>query len=489
MNLRFHPAFLLLVAAVVLFIGFRLGISWNAGLDPGHAEHAGGESSAAAHREVLYWYDPMVPNQRFDKPGKSPFMDMDLVPRYADEAAQAQVRIDPGVQQNLGIRTSEVKAGHLESDITVPGTLTWDLRHEAVVAARVEGLVERVDVRAPFTAVRRGQRLALMRAPQWSSAAAETRALDAAQSPAARSLRDASRQRLRALGLPGNASGSGTLALLAPHDGVVSEVLVREGETVAAGAPLFRVARLDTLWLEAAIPQADAARLAAGLAVEARVDARPGEVFAGHVESLLPQVDAASRTQPARIVLDNQDGRLAPGMFARVTLIPPAGPRVALIPTDALVSTGSDSRVIVQRHDGSFAPVRVQPGRSAGGTTEILSGLAEGDRVVTSGQFLIDSEASLSGALERLATPSPDHSTMDHSTMDHSTMDHSTMDHSAMDHSTMDHSAMDHSAMDHSSHRANPALQPGAVERDDAQGHVDHVDHVDHANHGKDPTP
>lgn len=461
MSLRLHPALLILAAAAVLFVGFRLGLSWDTAHDPDHAGHTVAEAPPAdAQRKVLYWYDPMVPNQRFDRPGKSPFMDMDLVPRYADESAQAQVRIDPGVQQNLGIRSAEVRIGTLEADITVPGTLTWDRRRESVVTARVEGLVSQVDVRAPFTAVRRGQRLALMLAPQWSSAVAEARALDAAQSPAALAVQAASRQRLRALGLPGDINGTGTLALIAPHAGVVSEVLVREGETVAAGAPLFRITRLDTLWLEAAVPQALAARLAPGAAVQARVDARPGEIFPGRIEALLPQVDPASRTQTARIVLDNSEGRLAPGMFARVTLTPGPGARVTLIPGDALISTGSDSRVIVQRHDGRFEPVRVQPGRSAGGQTEILSGLAAGDWVVTSGQFLIDSEASLSGALERLAAPVADHA--------------------------IHAQPMDHSTMDHSGHGLNAGASPDAVERPSA---VDRTDHADHAGHGQDPNP
>jgi len=490
MTLRLHPLLLILLALALLGAGALLGRGWNA--DPGDAADTAVAPGAGGEREVLYWYDPMVPDQRFDKPGKSPFMDMDLVPRYADQAAQSQVRIEPSMQQNLGIRSAEVKLGTLEGDISAPGTLTWDRRREAVVAARVDGLVSQVDVRAPFTAVRRGQRLALMLAPQWSSAAAEARALDAAQSPAARALHDASRQRLRALGLPGAGAGSGALALRAPHDGVVSEVLVREGETVAAGTPLFRVASLDTLWLEAAIPQGDAARLTAGAPVTARVDALPGERFTGHIESLLPQIDAASRTRPARIVLDNAEGKLAPGMFAKVQLSPQAAAPAALIPSDALISTGRDSRVIVQRKDGAFEPRRVQVGRSAGGQTEILAGLQPGDWVVTSGQFLIDSEASLSGALERLAPPTSDHaghamdhSSMDHSSMDHSSMDHSSMDHSSMDHSSMDHSSMDHSSMDHGSHgergdavAPEPAREPEPEHSD--SGHHHHAGHAGH---------
>jgi Cu(I)/Ag(I) efflux system membrane fusion protein len=141
--------------------------------------------------------------------------------------------------------------------------------------------------------------------------------------------------------------------------------------------------------------------------VSATVNALPGRTFAGEVEALLPQVDPGSRTQRARIVLHNTDGVLVPGMFVEITLRSDQRAQVPLIPTDALVATGSDSRVIVVASDGSFEPVHVVIGRSAGGKTEILSGLKGGERIVTSGQFLIDSEASLTGALDRLTTDAP----------------------------------------------------------------------------------
>jgi len=192
------------------------------------------------------------------------------------------------------------------------------------------------------------------------------------------------------------------VTLRAPSDGVVSEVLVREGQAVAAGTPLFRINGVETVWLEAAIPQAGAAALRAGAPIEATVSALPGKIFGGEVEALLPPVDATSRTLRARSVVRNPDGLLAPGMFADVSLRADPGTSVPLVPTEALIATGSDSRVIVQDADGRFRAVRVRSGRSGDGRTEILAGLEGGERVVVSGQFLIDSEASLSGALERL---------------------------------------------------------------------------------------
>ncbi|MBN8214243.1 MAG: efflux RND transporter periplasmic adaptor subunit [Xanthomonadales bacterium] len=394
----------MLLAIGLLAIGLFAG-NWWARHDAAHGKGRGADSGSTADtRKALYWFDPMVPDQHFDKPGKSPFMDMQLVPKYADEVTSSGVRIASGVQQNVGIRTAPVETGTLASEIRVPGTLTWDLRQEFVVSARVEGIVTRVEVKAPFEPVRRGQTLATLLAPEWSTALAEAQALSDARSASARELRSAAQQRLRVLGVSGR-SGSGGVALTAPSDGVVSEVLIREGQTVMAGTPLFRINGTATLWLEAAIPQAGVAGIRPGTPVEAMIDALPGQTFTGEVEALLPQIDSISRTQRARVVLRNPQGQLVPGMFAELRLRPEGGQAVPLVPNEALIATGTDSRVIVVGTDGAFQPVHVRTGRSSGGKTEILAGLQGGERVVVSGQFLIDSEASLSGALQRLQAP------------------------------------------------------------------------------------
>jgi membrane fusion protein, copper/silver efflux system len=394
------------LATGLLAVGLFAG-RWWARQEAGHGKDLAGTASTADAHKALYWYDPMMPDQHFDKPGKSPFMDMQLVPKYPDETAGGGVRIAADMRQNVGLRTAVVGTGTLASTLRVPGTLTWDLRQEAMVSARVEGIVTRVMVKAPFEPVRRGQALATLLAPEWSSALAEAQALGDARSASARELRSAAQERLRVLGVSGHGGRSG-VALLAPSDGVVTEVLVREGQTVMPGMPLFRINGTATLWLEAAIPQASVAGIRSGTPVEVTIGAAPGQTFKGEVERLLPVVDALSRAQRARIVLRNPDGLLAPGMFAEVTLQAAAGVPVPLIPSEALIATGDDSRVIVQTATGAFRPVRVRTGRSSGGRTEILAGLSGGERVVVSGQFLIDSEASLSGALARMdEAPAP----------------------------------------------------------------------------------
>ena len=406
----------MLGAVAALGLGLLLGF-WLRG--PGDGPSASGAPgtngmpAAETGREVLYWYDPMVPDQKFDRPGKSPFMDMDLVPRYADESQGAgSVQVDPATMQSLGVRTATVERGQLASGLVVPGTIAWDQRSAWQVSAQAAGVLSRLHVRTPFEPVREGQPLAELIAPEWSAAAAEYRALADASSPQARDLRAASRDRLRALGMDeaqirriGQADAGPTVVLRAPADGVVSAIEVREGQQVAPGMPLLTVNGLDTVWVDAAVPQAQAATVSAGMPVQATVSGFPGETFHGKVEALLPSVEPGTRTQTARVVLDNPRHRLAPGMFAELQFAGATGEAHPLIPDDALIATGSDARVIVAEGAGRFRPVRVRTGRSAGGMTEVLAGLEGGEEVVVSGQFLIDSEASLSGALERLGAP------------------------------------------------------------------------------------
>jgi membrane fusion protein, copper/silver efflux system len=395
-----HRILAITAVSVALMGALGIGYWWGHSREDASATNSG---TPSAERKAVYWYDPMVPDQHFEKPGKSPFMDMQLVPKYADEVTAGGISIAPDVRQNLGVRTIVVKRGRLAAAVRVPGTIGWDLRQERVVSARVDSIVERLHVRAPFEPVRAGQPLASVIAPTWSTAIAEARALGQAQSSSARALQAASHERLRALGLPAGASGSGRITLTSPIAGVVSEIGVREGQSVPTGTLLFRINGTRTVWLEAAIPQAGIAGIAVGTPAEAIVDARPGETFHGRVETLLPQIDTSSRTQRARIVLDNPEGVLAPGMFAQITLQPAAGIERPLVPSDALVGIGAQSRMIVLGADGKFRPVLVRTGRSGSGMTEILAGLKGDERVVASGQFLIDSEANLSGALERLS--------------------------------------------------------------------------------------
>lgn len=368
------------------------------------------DKPASVEAEVIYWYDPMVPDQHFDKPGKSPFMDMQLVPKYAGSDDAATIKVSSITQQNLGLRTAVVEVGMLGSSLRVPGSIDWDRRLSREISARVDGIVDKLYVAAPYESVRKGQPLIELIAPAWNAAAQEYLALEKSQSDDARALRSAARSRLRVLGMDDAQirnlrGGKVSIIVRAPVDGVIGALTIREGQSVQAGMSLMTINGLDTVWAEAAIPQAQSIGVRAGMAVETRVSAFPGELFAGKVESLLADIDTGTRTRRARIVIDNPDHRLAPGMFVELAFSATEGAAHPLIPDSALIATGNDARVIIATGQGSFAPVRVVAGRSASGQTEILKGLVGGERVVVSGQFLIDSEASLSGALDRLEEP------------------------------------------------------------------------------------
>ena len=373
--------------------------------------------AGAPTRKVLYWYDPMAPDKHFDHGGASPLMpSMNLVPRYADAAADGSaptVRIDPRVQQNLGLRTARVRVAALAPSLRAPAIVDWDRRRSRVLSARTAGVLSRLYVRAPFDRVRAGQPLAVLDAPQWASAIAEARALEHAQSPQARALHAAALQRLRVLGMTDaeiagiDAAPAGGIVLRAPASGTVSVLDVRTGQSVAAGSELMRIDDPSRLWVDARIPQAEVAGVGAGTPVRIEFDAFPGRVYRGRVEALLPEVDAATRAQTARITLANPGGELAPGMFATVELSPRGGTPHPLVPDQALITTGAHNRVIVDLGGGRLQPREVRVGASAGGYTEVLAGLSGGERVVTSGQFLIDSEAELDGALARLQPPQP----------------------------------------------------------------------------------
>jgi Cu(I)/Ag(I) efflux system membrane fusion protein len=370
---------------------------------------------SAGGRKILYWQDPMAPGQRFDKPGKSPYMDMQLVPVYADSNGdETNISIDPRVQQNLGVRTVAIKQGFITSGIEAVGSVAYNERDVVAVQARANGFLERLYVRAPLDPVRKGQALAEIYVPEWVAAQEEylTARRIAAQSGASNlaGLVDGAKQRMRLSGMSDDqiqAVEAGDkvrprLTLTAPIGGVVGELMAREGMTVMSGAPLFRLNGLSTVWVNAEIPEGVAARLRPGALVEARAAALPGETFKGKVGAILPEVSAATRTIKARIELANPGGRLVPGMFATVSFAPTTGKKVLLVPTEAVIQTGRRSVVIVAQGDGRFSPVDVEVGLDNDGQTEIRKGLQAGQNVVVSGQFLLDSEANLKAATTRM---------------------------------------------------------------------------------------
>ena len=406
--------FSIVFSAFVFGIGVTLLIGHYASRSPA-ATSAGG---AADGKKVLYWYDPMAPQQHFDQPGKSPYMDMQLVPKVAGESVEAAgtVVVDPRQVQDLGLRTALAQRGALATSVRATGVVAFDERAVTVVQSRVAGIVEQLLVRAPLTAVKQGQALLTLIAPDWTAAQEEYLALRRAHSEGLEPLKNAARQRLILLGMDDaqiraierSGQGQTRITIAAPRSGVVGELNVREGATVMAGAPLLRLNGLDTVWVNASIAEAQSGRVTAGAAVKVELSAFPGETFSGTVEALLPELDATTRTQIARIVLPNPLQRIAPGMYARVEIAHSApATDTVLIPTEAVIATGLRQVVIVDEGRGRFRAQQVRAGGEGHGKTAILQGLKDGERVVLSGQYLIDSEASLTGALARLSGGDP----------------------------------------------------------------------------------
>jgi membrane fusion protein, copper/silver efflux system len=419
-----------LIAVIVMGAGgyglYRLGMNHGmrmsdvtSGTAPAGLVAAGaqkpGDSDPTTGKKVLYWHDPMVPGQKFDKPGKSPFMDMQLVPVYADGGSdEGGVAISPRVQQNLGVRVAEVKSGSLSSTVEVVGSVAYNERDVAVVQARSNGFLERLYVRAPLDPVRKGQPLAQLYVPDWVAAQEEylsaKRIGAQADAKSLGGLADAAAQRMRLAGMSDEqiraieASGKvqSRLTITAPIGGVVGELTAREGMTVMAGAPLFRLNGLSTVWVNAEIPEVAAAQVRPGNPVEARTPALSGAVFKGKVSAILPEVNPATRTIKARIELANPGGQLVPGMFATVNFTPTARKDVLLVPSEAVIQTGKRSVVVVAQGDGKFAPVDVEVGLDSNGQTEIRKGLQAGQKVVVSGQFLVDSESNLKASTTRM---------------------------------------------------------------------------------------
>jgi Cu(I)/Ag(I) efflux system membrane fusion protein len=383
--------------AVAVLAGFGLGRITTA---PKPA------SAAQQNGRPLYWYDPMVPAQHFDKPGKSPFMDMQLLPKYAGEAGPASgVQIDAAKVQNLGVRLATVERGVLPSGIATTGTVDFDERDVAVVQAKAAGFVQRVYGRAPGDVVGAGAPLADLLVPDWAGAQGEYLAVRRTGDAA---LIHAARQRLQLLGMAPaliDAVERGgrvrnVVTVSTPTGGLIKTLGVRAGMSVTAGQMLAEINGLSRVWLNAAVPEAMAGEVRLGQTSTATLAAYPEEVFTGRVAAILPQAQAESRTLTARIELPNPRGRLRPGMFANVQFGGAPQPAL-LVPSEAVIRTGRRTLVMLAQPGGRFLPTEIQAGREGGGRTEVLAGLREGEKVVASGQFLLDSEASLSGLQAR----------------------------------------------------------------------------------------
>ncbi|MFU8822473.1 MAG: efflux RND transporter periplasmic adaptor subunit, partial [Gammaproteobacteria bacterium] len=393
------------------------GASWHRGdlalIDGARAEEAATDKE---EREVLYWYDPMVPDVHFDKPGPSPFMDMDLVPRYAGED-EGGVRLTSRTMQQLGIRIAEARRESLRPLFDTFGRVEYDETGIEHAHTRIEGWIEQLHVRAEGERVERGQALFELYSPALINAQRELLQVLARE----RDLEtESARERLRAMGMSGEqiraleerATPFQTITVHARQSGVVQALNVRQGMHVTPGTETMSLADLSRVWVIADVFERDVAHLRLGQAAQVRFPFLPGITLAGEVDYVYPVLDRLTRTVPVRLVFENNgdgrgDGWLKPGMYASVEIEGSARESAVTVPREAVIRTGREDRVMRYLGEGLFEPQRVTLGALVNGRLEILAGLEEGDKVVTSGVFLLDSETNVRDFAARAAADMP----------------------------------------------------------------------------------
>ncbi|WP_414828263.1 efflux RND transporter periplasmic adaptor subunit [Alteromonas sp. H39] len=365
-------------------------------------------------KKPLYWVAPMDDSYRRDGPGKSP-MGMDLVPVYADDSSgedsPGTVSISPTVVNNLGVKTAAVTSGVLDSRINTVGYVQYNEDNLVHIHPRVEGWIDTLYVKAQGDPVEKNAPLYTLYSPQLVNAQEEYLiALKRADSTLIR----AAKERLAALQLSSQfidtltqtRTVEQTVTFYAPQSGVVDALQVREGFYVKPGTTVMSIGKLDSVWVEAEVFESDTALIEAGQAVTMTLDYLPGKTWEGQVDYVYPSLNPTTRTLRVRLAFDNDNDALKPNMFAQLTIHAQPGESTLLVPRSAVISTGSQERVVLAKGDGKFKSVEVTTGRANGEQIQILDGLMKDDVVVVSAQFLIDSESSKTSDFLRMSDSS-----------------------------------------------------------------------------------
>ena len=358
---------------------------------------------------ILYYRNPMGLPDTSPVP-KQDSMGMDYLPVYAGEANDdGTVRVSPGKLQRTGVRTALAVMGAMDMVVRAPGVVTLDERRVSVIALRADAFITSVEDVTTGTTIKAGDPLAMLYSPEVATAMAQfITDLRSNGTPS-----PGSRQRLQNLGLPESVIDAiatdgrppVSIALTAPRDGVVLERMAVEGMMSEAGQTLFRIADTSVVWVTADVPETALMGLRRGAAAEITFRGLPGEVFEAFITEIYPEVNMQTRTARVRIDLPNPDGRLLANMYAEVDLSVGDGAMVVQVPESAVIDTGDRQVVIRDMGEGRFAPQDVVLGQRGAGLVEIRSGIAAGDRIVTTATFLIDAESNLNAALAALAEP------------------------------------------------------------------------------------
>ena len=370
-----------------------------------------GEVKGGNSAEPIYWVAPMDPNYRRDRPGKSP-MGMDLVPVYDDamagsDAAVGTVKISPEVVNNLGVRTRQASLEVWKSDISTVGYVQYDENRLIHIHPRVEGWVERLYISAEGDPVEQGQPLYDLYSPALVNAQNE---LLLALKRKNHTLIIAAKDRLKALQFPPSAidalektrQARQAVTFYSPQQGVVDNLNIREGFFVQPGTRIMSIGSLSEVWVEAEVFERQVPLLQEGAPVSMTLDYLPGKTWRGKVDYIYPTLDEETRTLKVRLRFSNENRELRPNMFAQVSISSEGSRKTLIVPREAVIRTGKMDRLVLALGDGRFRSVEVTLGRVSDANAEILAGIAVGDRVVTSAQFLLDSESSKSADFARM---------------------------------------------------------------------------------------
>ncbi len=400
--------------AIIFMIPLFLAALILAGCGKATKSNGASSNSATAtatrgERKVLYWYDPMNPTIHFDHPGKSPTMDMALVPMYADqgEGGQDVIRIDPAMIQNIGVVTAPVERRTLTRTINTYGVVVPDEKSISDINTRVSGWIERLYFDYTGMDVKKGQPMAVIYSPELIAAEQEfLQAVSFASVSAntvtpSNTLISSARERLRFFGMSGaeidrlQSTGKviDRVTIYSPSDGVILEKDVFEGQKISEGQSLFKVADLYHVWILADVFKIDMPFLKSGS--PATVTYSNSESYDGRVDFVYPEVDVTARSVKVRIPLNNPGMVMKVGQYVNVAIHSPVSYDAIAVPSQAVINTGLRQVVAVSLGGGRFQIRQVKLGAYAGGYYEVTDGLEVGDTIVTSGQFLIDSDANL----------------------------------------------------------------------------------------------
>lgn len=410
----FVVAGIFLGAAAMYLVGTYSGLITS---KEGPKEPAKGEP-VAEEKNILYWRAPMDPTYISDEPGKSP-MGMDLVPVYegAEEAEPGTVRIDPVTIQNIGVRTAKIKKKPLVKSVRTIGTVDYDEKRVYHVHTKIEGWIEKLYVDFTGQKVKKDDMLLEIYSPQLVSTQEEyllalkySTEIEEAAPPGTESIRELSRRRLELWDVPAHQikelEETGgilkTLHIHSPAGGIVTEKSVVEGMFVKPGTSLYTIADISKVWVYADIYEYELPWIKVGQEAEVTLEAYPGRVFRGRVSFIYPFMEPTTRTNKVRLVFENPGGELKPDMYANVTLKSEIKKDALVVPTEAVIRSGERNIVILSRGGGRFTPVEVTLGPEAEEYYMVERGLKEGDEVVTSAQFLIDSESRLKEAITKM---------------------------------------------------------------------------------------